>query len=167
MISFLDCQGGRTYQFFAGSGESDVEEGRKAVVDFGFGLHYTNFSLSVSSEVGDVFDTATLLAGAPDAARPALAPLMNFTVQVTNTGAVASPFTVLAFVKTADAGPAPYPRKRLVGYGKLAEVEAEGGSGEAEIEVLLGAVARADEKGQLVLWPGTYEVVVDVPEREG
>ncbi|KAK2798989.1 hypothetical protein FQN51_007217 [Onygenales sp. PD_10] len=165
-----DGNPGRTYQFFAGSGESDVEEGRKAVVDFGFGLHYTNFSLSVSpssSEVGDVFDTATLLAGGPDAARPALAPLMSFTVQVTNTGAVASPFTVLAFVKTADAGPAPYPRKRLVGYGKLAEVEAEGGSGEVEIEVLLGAVARADEKGQLVLWPGTYEVVVDVPEREG
>ncbi|KAK2810273.1 hypothetical protein FQN50_003004 [Emmonsiellopsis sp. PD_5] len=157
---------GRTYQFFPGSGE---DADNKAVVDFGFGLHYTNFSLAVSpsSPEANVFDTATLLADVPDAARPALAPLMSFTVQVTNTGAVASPFTVLAFVKTTDAGPAPYPRKRLVGYGKLGEVEAEGGSGEVEIEVLLGAVARADEKGQLVLWPGTYEVVVDVPEREG
>ncbi|KAJ7282711.1 glycoside hydrolase family 3 protein [Mycena rebaudengoi] len=88
----------------------------------------------------------------------------TFGVQVQNTGRVASDFVVLMFVRTTNAGPAPYPNKELISYTRLHGVRA-GGSATARLGVTLGSIARTDETGSQWVFPGEYTLSVDVPER--
>jgi xylan 1,4-beta-xylosidase len=93
-----------------------------------------------------------------------LLPFTTVPVNVTNTGSVTSDFVVLAFLK-GEFGPKPYPRKSLVAFSRLHNVP-PGGSGTASLGIKLGSVARSDEKGDLVLFPGKYSLILDVGERE-
>ena len=89
------------------------------------------------------------------------APFQTIPVTVYNTGGATSDFVVLGFVAGAH-GPEPYPIKRLVAYKRLHDIAA-GDAQTANLTLSLGSRARRDEGGNLVLYPGEYSLLVDVP----
>ncbi|KAF5386307.1 hypothetical protein D9757_008583 [Collybiopsis confluens] len=145
---------GRTYKWYTG----------EAVYPFGFGLHYTHFSLEWARPPRSSYDIQELIAAAKSSgvAHIDLALLDNsaFELRVTNTGSVASDYTALLFSHTT-AGPTPAPIKSLIGYTRVKDLGARA-SETAELNVTLGSIARADENGNSVLYPGPYSVWVDV-----
>ena len=140
---------GRTYKWF-----------KKEVLPFGFGLHYTNFTAKFSSKTIKAYSTSALTQGCT-AANLDLCPLDTLSITVTNTGNLKSDFVALAFVN-GTYGPAPYPLKELVAYTRLRGIE-PGETTTAELKVSLGDVARVDENGNTVLYPGRYSWLLDVP----
>jgi xylan 1,4-beta-xylosidase len=147
----------RTYKWYTG----------KSVYEFGYGMHYTNFTATMSTPLAlnANFSTASLVANPPSAApHKDLLPFAHIPVHAANTGATASDYVALLFLR-GEYGPKPYPLKSLVGYARIRGV-VPGASGSETVEISLGAIARADEKGDLVLWPGKYSLVLDVEERQ-
>jgi xylan 1,4-beta-xylosidase len=143
---------GRTYKWFTG----------QAVFPFGFGLHYTNFSLQWSQPPKATYNIQTLVeAASSSGAAPTDLALIDsaFELTVRNTGSVTSDYVALLFSNTT-AGPAPAPLKQLVGYTRVKGIPA-GGSATAQLNVTLGSIARVDENGNSVLYPGSYNVWVD------
>lgn len=149
---------GRTYKWYAG-----------AVQEFGFGLHYTNFSAAISPPYtarkgqgkrnAAVFQMADLLDGCMERYLD-LCPLPDLPVVVKNTGRVMSDYVVLVFVSTT-AGPKPHPRKELASYKRLRDV----GAGEERrvgLGLRVGDLARVDGRGNTVLYGGVYCLGVDV-----
>ena len=92
---------------------------------------------------------------------PDLAPFTIFMVNVKNTGTTTSDYVALLFAMTSDSGPTPYPIKTLVGYTRASAIS-PGETRAVAIDVILGSIARTDNVGNLVLYPGTYKVEVDV-----
>ena len=84
-----------------------------------------------------------------------------------NTGStnVTSDYVVLLFAKGGEYGPAPHPNKSLVGFARAHSV-APGATAEVTLPLTLGALARGDAEGSLVLWPGKYTLVLDVDGRD-
>lgn len=141
---------GRTYRWFDG-----------AVRPFGFGLHYTDFDVSfVEGAVEDSYCIQDLVGGC-DNAYPDTCSFPSLAVTVTNTGETTSDYVALAFV-SGEYGPQPYPIKTLSSYGRAQGVEA-GQESEVELAWTLGDIARVDEEGNRVLYPGVYEVSIDEP----
>lgn len=145
---------GRTYMWY-----------NNATVPFGFGLHYTNFSASIavpdSIKDSASWDIADLTAECVDAVHKDQCPFQTIPVAVSNTGSTTSDFVVLGFI-AGDHGPAPHPIKRLVAYRRLHGIAA-GEQQTANLTLTLGSLGRRDEEGDLVLYPGAYSVLVDVP----
>ncbi|CAK7200632.1 hypothetical protein SEUCBS139899_003330 [Sporothrix eucalyptigena] len=160
---------GRTYRWY-----------EHAVLPFGHGLHYTNFSAVFSASSSShrhrndtTLQPNTTLALADVVARCAsqgssaavrhkdLCHFMDVSVAVTNSGNVTSDFVALAFL-AGEFGPAPFPRKTLVGYRRLRRV-APGATKTTAIWLSLGNLARTDAQGNLVLYPGTYTLLLDEP----
>ncbi|KAK7037454.1 hypothetical protein VNI00_010946 [Paramarasmius palmivorus] len=145
---------GRTYKWYTG----------KPGDEFGFGLHYTKFDIAWEKSETD-FDVLTyniqdLISTASNQQYIDLAPLDTFTLSVTNAGrTTASDFVALLFVQT-KAGPQPTSQKELVAYTRVKDVQ-PGQSTSAELTVTLGAIARTDENGDRVLYPGEYELLAD------
>lgn len=153
---------GRTYRWYA-----------TPVLPFGHGLHYTAFSarfgvfpalgLTTSSLVS-ACASSNATTGTPAGSYPYL-DLCPFppqvSVWVTNTGSVTSDYVALVFV-TGEFGPRPYPAKTLVGYKRLRAIR-PGETAAAWVDVTLGALGRVDERGDRVLYPGRYKLVLDVP----
>lgn len=157
---------GRTYRWLPQS---------RAVRPFGFGLHYTTFSARFGMFPSFNLTTASLLAGAGCAETrhkdrcPFPAPV---SVWVTNTGAgnnnnnnVTSDYVALVFARGAF-GPRPYPEKTLVGYKRVRGI-APGETRAEVVDVRVGELARVDERGWRVLYPGRYELVLDVMDGDG
>jgi beta-D-xylosidase 4 len=159
---------GRTYKWYDG-----------AVLPFGYGLHYTEFSAKISTASpqtysgrhrgwgkpshhhgGPSYDISAFKDGC-DAAYPDLETALTVDIQVKNKGKVTSDFSALVFV-AGDHGPKPYPIKELAGYKRFFAVEG-GRSQKAQIPITLGSLARRDVKGRLVLYPGPYSLLLDVP----
>ncbi|KAK3305651.1 glycoside hydrolase superfamily [Chaetomium strumarium] len=103
-------------------------------------------------------------------------PLPPLHVGITNTGTrFTSDFVALAFLR-GEFGPRPYPLKTLVAYSRVRDVKPmmmkgkeddhEMGMAVAKLEWTLGDLARRNESGDLVLYPGRYEIVVDEPEQD-
>ncbi|KAI0028412.1 glycoside hydrolase family 3 protein [Vararia minispora EC-137] len=144
---------GRTYKWYTGT----------PVFPFGFGQHYTTFSLSWASKppasfaISDLVRAARVSGGFVDNA-----PLHEFRVKVRNTGRVASDYVALLF-SSASAGPQPAPRQELVSFTRVKGI-APGASATASLPVTLGQIARFDEKGNSVLYPGQYEIWVDTTQ---
>lgn len=149
-----DNSPGRTYKWYSG----------KPVVEFGHGLHYTNFTLDWAKDPEQTEFDIQELVGTSNSTSLDLLEFKTFEVDVSNEGSTSSDFVVLAFVKTTNAGPEPYPNKSLVSYERVFDV-AGGSSETASLTVTLGSLARADENGDLVLFPGDYTLVLDVPEQ--
>ncbi|KAI9700946.1 MAG: hypothetical protein M1820_006591 [Bogoriella megaspora] len=146
---------GQTYIWYTG----------KPVYQFGDGLFYTTFSTEAA---GATNGTAINITNALSQPHPGYEfaeqkPLVNFTVKVTNTGKVASDYSAMLFTSTQNAGPSPYPNKWLVGFDRLGSI-APGSSATLNIPIPLGAMARADEKGNLVVFPGTYKLALNNDE---
>lgn len=148
---------GRTYKWFP-----------DAVLPFGYGLHYTNFSLAVrAANTTSTSYNISRLTSTCDRSQYKyldLCPFASFSVNVTNTGSVASDFVALGFI-TSQNGPAPHPLKQLVAYERVFNVSHSGGSATAHLNLTLGSLARHDEQGNSVLFPGEYSLLVDVPTR--
>ncbi|KAI1414884.1 glycoside hydrolase family 3 protein [Hypoxylon sp. FL1857] len=142
---------GRTYKWY-----------EKAVLPFGFGLHYTTFKPSFGSDAfaGKTYNIRELL-GACNAKYLDLCPFETIGISVENTGNVTSDFVALAFL-SGEYGPAPYPIKELAAYARVKEVK-PGEAKDAKLGLTLGDLARVDERGNTILYPGTYNLLLDVP----
>ncbi|KIK68708.1 glycoside hydrolase family 3 protein [Collybiopsis luxurians FD-317 M1] len=143
---------GRTYKWYTG----------ESVYPFGFGLHYTSFSLSWSRAPKKSYNIQSLVAaaGSSDTVHTDLALLdLAFQLMVRNTGSVMSDYVALLFSNTT-AGPTPAPIKQLMGYTRVKSIAA-GHSAMAQLNVTLGSIARVDENGNSVLYPGSYTIWVD------
>lgn len=156
---------GQTYMWYTG----------EPIYEFGHGLFYTTFSEKLamnssssspsgygnSSSSGDSYNiTAAFVAPHPDYEFIEQAPLMTFTAMVTNDGSTASDYSAMLFASTANAGPAPYPNKWLVGIAREG-LTAPGGSCEVSFDIPLGALARAAPNGDLAVYPGDYELALN------
>lgn len=144
---------GRTYKWFD-----------NATIPFGYGLHYTNFSAEPAVEGGaTTYAISDLVSGCDNATYPYLdlCPFETLSVNVTNTGRLASDFVTLVFT-SGSYGPAPYPNKQLVAYQRLFGVQ-PGQSQTATLNLTLGSLARYDESGNAVLYPGDYSLLIDQP----
>lgn len=143
---------GRTYKWF-----------HDAVLPFGFGLHYTDFSVQIQSEaLEESYDTDSLVSACDgsSAAYLDLCPFVSLPVAVTNTGSTMSDYVALAFV-SGQYGPAPYPIKELIAYQRLFGIQ-PGETQTAMMNLTLGGLSRYDEMGNQVLYAGEYGVVIDV-----
>lgn len=151
----------RTYKWYT----------KTPVFQFGHGLHYTSFDISLPADLPATFSTADLTSNisftdvGPVASGnyPDLAPFLSVPVSVGNTGSVKSDYVVLAFLK-GEYGPAPFPLKSLVAFTRLHDIE-PGTIGRATLDIKLGAIARSDADGALTLWPGKYQLVLDIDDR--
>ena len=153
---------GQTYMWYTGT----------PVYPFGYGLFYTTFSEKLamntsassygSSSSGSSSFNLTAVATQSHSAYETIEqmPLLDFTVDVTNTGNVASDYSAMLFANTISAGPAPYPNKWLVGIDRLAEIQPRGSS-TMTISLPIGALARANSQGNLVVYPGSYELALN------
>jgi beta-D-xylosidase 4 len=132
----------------------------EAVYEFGHGLFYTTFAESANATDGGVLDIQELVTASHDGyGRVEQATLLNFTVTVRNTGETTSDYTGLVFANTT-AGPEPRPKKWVVGFDRLGGIEA-GEEKVFNVPVTIDSVARTDEKGNRVLYPGKYELALN------
>lgn len=146
----VDGYPGRTYRWFD-----------QAVQPFGFGLHYTDFEAAFES-FPQSFAIEELMKACsnefPDTC--AFRPLK---VTVSNTGSRKSDYVALAFIK-GEFGPKPYPLKTLAAYTRLRDISA-GSKQSADLNWTLGNLARHDENGNAILYPGQYSIVLDEPAK--
>ncbi|KAM7216124.1 beta-xylosidase [Rhypophila decipiens] len=143
---------GRTYMWYPG-----------AVQPFGYGLHYTSFEASFGEDVPKSLAIEDLVAGCDLKTFKYLdkCPIPELKVSVKNTGSVTSDYVALVFVSSDDAGPAPRPIKQLAAYGRARDITGAG-SKDVTLKWTLANLARHDAKGNMVLYPGTYTLTVDV-----
>ncbi|KAK4545522.1 hypothetical protein LTR36_002872 [Oleoguttula mirabilis] len=147
---------GRTYQWYTGD----------AVFEYGYGLHYTNFSAEIGgsspssygSSSNTSYSISDLMSGCKEKYLDRCA-FQTFSVDVKNTGSVASDYVTLGFL-AGQHGPSPYPIKRLVAYQRLHNIAA-GQQQQAALNVTLGSLARVDDYGNTVLYPGDYALMID------
>ncbi|KAF7589227.1 hypothetical protein BBP40_004569 [Aspergillus hancockii] len=142
---------GQTYMWYTGT----------PVYEFGHGLFYTEFGVEGGERVdGREYEIGEFLGQEHEGLGLVEQKVfVNFTVEVTNVGEVESDYTAMVFANTT-AGPAPYPNKWLVGFDRLAAL----GPGESRtltVPVAIDSVARTDEKGNRVLYPGRYELALN------
>ncbi|KAK4165921.1 glycoside hydrolase superfamily [Cladorrhinum sp. PSN259] len=141
---------GRTYRWYP-----------TPIQPFGFGLHYTTFESKVVSSFPTKFLIADLIQSCQGSRYVDTCPFSSLPVNVTNTGNRTSDYVALAFV-SGEFGPKPYPIKTLAAYTRLHDI-APGSTVATELEWTLGNLARHDEEGNTVLYPGTYTVTIDEP----
>lgn len=144
---------GQTYMWYTGT----------PVYEFGYGIFYTSFEESAKEHGAMSFNISDIISAprSPDYQYSELVPFMNSTATVKNTGKIASPYTAMLFANTTDAGPGPYPNKWLVGYDRLATIE-PGKSADRIIPVPIGAMTRVDKNGNRVIYPGNYQLALNV-----
>ncbi|KAJ5139441.1 beta-xylosidase [Penicillium atrosanguineum] len=141
---------GRTYQWY-----------KDAVLSFGYGLHYTSFHVAWTEGSLGPYSTSRLAMHASNIAPVVTALFGTFTLTITNSGKVTSDYVALMFLTTDNTGPTPYPSLNLVGYQRVKKIKPRE-THKVDIVVTLGSVARTAENGDLVLYPGTYMLQVDV-----
>jgi beta-D-xylosidase 4 len=140
---------GRTYRWY----DAPVQP-------FGFGLHYTTFAAHFSSSEGLTYNIQDVVSNCTSMYTD-LCDLPALEIAVTNKGNRTSDFVALAFVK-GEAGPAPYPLKTLVSYARLRGI-AGSQTKTAALPLTLGNLARVDESGDTVVYPGEYTLLLDEP----
>jgi len=142
---------GRTYQWYTGT----------PVFEFGHGLHYTTFNVTWAQRPKATFNIQNIIQGGASAEHLDLATFASFSINVQNSGRIASDYVALLFA-SGSYGPEPRPNKQLVSYVRIKGV-APGRRVSATLKVSLGAIARSDEQGNLWVYPGSYQITVDTP----
>ncbi|TLD36740.1 beta-xylosidase [Venturia nashicola] len=147
---------GRTYKWYTGT----------PVYEFGYGMHYTNFTASIApSALMQTYDIADLMSSCVSTVAIGtvnyldLCPFTSIPVSISNTGKTTSDYSALAFL-TGTFGPAPYPKKSLVAYQRLHNITAES-SQTARLNLSLSSLSRVDKSGNRILYPGEYAVLID------
>jgi beta-D-xylosidase 4 len=156
---------GRTYRWYPTN---------RTVLPFGFGLHYTTFRARFGEFATLTFPNPSSLVCTSNIHYKDLCPFppaqnqMPLSVWVSNQGNVTSDYVALVFVVAAGegVGPPPYPARTLVGYARLRGIE-PGETVAGVVEVRVGDLARVDERGNRVLYPGRYRLVLDVDPSGG
>ena len=144
-----DCPG-QTYMWYTG----------EPVYEFGHGLFYTSFEEEECGDSSSSYNITDLFAQPhPDYEYIEQAPLLTFEAEVMNTGDVESDYSAMLFASTTS-GPEPRPNKWLVGITRDGPLPA-GGSCTVSFTVSLGALARVNEAGDLVVFPGDYELALN------
>ncbi|TAQ91464.1 hypothetical protein B7494_g236 [Chlorociboria aeruginascens] len=145
---------GRTYKWYTGS----------PVYEFGHGLHYTTFNRTLSPLSKSIFSIPSLLTTSSNSstipAQKDLIPFRKFPFSIHNIGNTTSSYVALGFL-TGSFGPQPYPKKSLVAYTRVHDI-APGEVRNGELSLNIGSLARVDEQGDMVLWPGKYTLLLDV-----
>ncbi|POM66952.1 Family 3 Glycoside hydrolase [Phytophthora palmivora] len=129
---------GRSYRYFKG----------QPVFPFGWGLSYTTFSLTVEHTV----NKATVVSKTANTTIP---------VVLTNNGSVAGDEVVFAYfrpVSTGVTGPAKLLNEQLFDYRRVSLKPSE--NMQLAFEVQRSTLALFDEQGNLVSFPGLYEVII-------
>ncbi|KAJ5610398.1 glycoside hydrolase superfamily [Penicillium lagena] len=147
---------GRTYKWYTG----------KPVIPFGYGLHYTEFNFEWEEALDHEYNIQQLVAlrqrnhGGPVNDNTHFATVK---ARVKNVGPEASDYVGLLFLSSNNAGPTPRPNKSLVSYLRLHDITT---SSEqiAYFPLTFGSLARADENGSLVIFPGDYKIALDIFE---
>jgi beta-D-xylosidase 4 len=142
---------GRTYKWYNGT----------AVFEFGFGMHYTNFSASINSTLKQTYAISDLMSACRKSGEKYLdrCAFASIPVSVKNTGKVTSDYVTLGYL-AGSYGPRPYPKKSLVAYQRLHNI-AGGSSDTAMLNLTLASLARVDESGNKVLYPGDFSLLID------
>jgi beta-D-xylosidase 4 len=140
---------GRTYRWFP-----------NPVQAFGFGLHYVKFTAGFSKSAPTTLSIQDMVSACKNS-HPDTCALQSLPITVTNTGNRTSDFSVLVFIKGQN-GPKPYPIKTLITYARLRDITG-GQKREAQLPLTLGSLARHDESGNLVLYPGEFDLLLDEP----
>ncbi|KAH8821295.1 glycoside hydrolase superfamily [Xylogone sp. PMI_703] len=144
---------GRTYKWY----------NEAAVIPFGFGLHYTDWTLSWASAPKKSYSIQDLVKGATGAYKE-LTPFVDVVVDIKNSGpqsAQASDYVALLFISTTDGGPAPYPIKDLVAYARAHDITVRA-TKSVTLPLTLASIARVDTDGNKYIFPGTYTLAVDI-----
>ena len=139
---------GRTYKWYNGT----------AVFEFGHGMHYTNFSASINSGLKEQYAIADLLSGCSQDHLDRCA-FASVAIDVKNDGSTTSDYVTLGYI-SGSHGPAPQPKKTLVSYQRLFDISG-GSTGHAVLNLTLASLARVDEDGNKVLYPGGYSLLID------
>jgi beta-D-xylosidase 4 len=140
---------GRTYMWYP-----------DAVLPFGYGLSYTKFGFSQrGGKLGSMSIKSLMNSGKGAVTGRTTFATVEFNVQ--NIGHIKSDYVGLLFLSTKNAGPKPYPIKKLASYARLKSI-APGGKAVLTLPLSLEAMARSDENGQLYIYPGDYELTLDV-----
>ncbi|RYO33538.1 putative exo-1,4-beta-xylosidase [Alternaria arborescens] len=141
---------GRTYKWYNGS----------AVYEFGHGLHYTNFSANITTQMQNSYAISALTQGCNSTGGfLERCPFASVDVEVSNDGDITSDYVALGYI-AGEFGPAPHPKKSLVSYKRLHNI-AGGASDTAILNLTLASLARVDEMGNKVLYPGDYTLLID------
>ncbi|KAH8705720.1 glycoside hydrolase superfamily [Talaromyces proteolyticus] len=162
---------GRTYAWYTGH----------PVLPFGYGLHYTNFSVSWKVKPKNTYDIQSLVAVKADPSSHTapsqglldwpsyrsfkgpyldLLPFVTVSINVQNTGKVVSDYVGLVFISTKNGGPSPYPNKELASYGRLHGIE-PGSTQTLNFSLTLDNIARTDVNGDRWVYPGDYSLALD------
>jgi beta-D-xylosidase 4 len=139
---------GRTYKWYNGT----------AVFEFGHGMHYTNFSASVDSGLEEHYAILDLVSSCNQTYLDRC-PFASVGINVKNDGSTASDYVTLGYI-SGNHGPAPQPKKSLVAYQRLFDITG-GSSGSAVLNLTLASLARVDELGNKVIYPGEYSLLID------
>ncbi|KAH8819340.1 glycoside hydrolase superfamily [Xylogone sp. PMI_703] len=143
---------GRTYKWYTGN----------LIKPFGFGMHYTNFDVSWASKPATSFNIQQIISGASSPVD--LHTVLTLNVAVKNAGGLASvtsDYVALLFASSNNAGPTPRPIKTLVSYSRAHNI-AVGQSQTLNLPVTIRSLLRADTNGDQYLYPGTYQLALDV-----
>ncbi|OJJ07305.1 hypothetical protein ASPVEDRAFT_46646 [Aspergillus versicolor CBS 583.65] len=150
---------GRTYMWYEG----------ETAVPFGFGLHYTTFDVTINQPPRWMSHTPIhngarvsiqSIKGPADWMELLEVPALQIPVTVTNTGPVTSDYVLLLFLKS-DAGPSPRPLKTLAAYTRIKDIQ-PGQSVTRDLTVNLDSLVRVDQNGDRVIYPGVFDLFVDL-----
>lgn len=148
---------GRTYKWYTG----------KPVIPFGYGLHYTEFDFEWEKTLDHEYNIQHLVASCQTKSGGHVNDNTYFATvkaRVKNVGRAASDYVGLLFLSSDNAGPTPRPNKSLVSYLRLHDI-ATRSEQILDLPLTLGSLARADENGSLVIFPGHYKIALDISER--
>lgn len=149
-----DSYPGRAYKWYTG----------KPVIPFGYGLHYTEFKFKWEETLNREYNIQQLVASCQRSSdRPVNdnTPFTTVKARVKSVGHETSDYVSLLFLSSKDAGPTPRPNKSLVSYLRLHNIRS-GSEQISDLPLTFGSLARADENGSLVIFPGRYKIAWDI-----
>ena len=147
---------GRTYKWYTG----------QPVLPFGYGLHYTKFDFEWATTLKDTYSIQQLVHSTntnPHGQLNDNTPFATIKASVKNVGPEVSDYVGLLFISSHNAGPLPRPNKSLVSYQRLHNITTQS-KDTLQFNLTLGSLARADEDGNLTIFPGDYKIALDVFE---